>query len=144
LIAAVSRDFGREVREAVIPLRDGRADLAPALRDALRGPYQLRMRPFPGGVPLPPVSVQWMPGNPAAVPASALTPGLYRLEVLDSGRTASEAWILLCGPADFLSRSAEFQQAIEQTARWSDEMDAAAMRPLLRAYLESLARGNRP
>jgi hypothetical protein len=144
LIAAVSRDFGREVREAAVPLRNGQVDVAPAFRDALPGAYQVRLAPLAGGQPVV-FQAQWAAGQPLPIPAPNLKPGLHRLAVLEEGgRVGSEAWVLVCAAGEYAPVSADFQQAIDLTSKWADDLDAAAVRPVLRAYLESLAKVNRP
>jgi hypothetical protein len=86
--------------------------------------------------------VNWKPGGSVPLPAAGLKPGLYRLALLTaSGDADAEAWILAGSPASYAANAAEFQQAIETTSKWAEELDRTAVRPALRTFLLSLAPG---
>jgi hypothetical protein len=141
-IAAVSRDWGQELREAVVRLEGGEADISPALSGLDAGSYYLRLQPM--GTPVPTgdaVPLPWTPGSPAKVPAAGATQGLYKLVLVNAvgEPSGTESWILLAAPPLYAGLSAEFEQAAQSTAGWAKEMDPDAARPILRAYLRSLA-----
>ena len=141
-IAAVSRDFGEELREAVVRLEGGEADIGPALSGLDAGSYYLRLQPMgtlgTAGNVLP---LAWTPGSPARVPAAGATQGLYKLVLTNAAGEpiGTESWILLASPPLCARLSADFEQAAEATAGWAREMGPDAARPILRAYLRSLA-----
>lgn len=143
-IAAVSREWGQELREAVSRLEEGQADLSPALSGLDAGSYFVRLQPLgtpgPAGNVLP---LHWVPGSPASVSAAAAAPGLYKLLLVrETGEpSGTESWILLAAPPLYARLSADFEQAAQATAGWAKEMDPDAARPILRAYLRSLAAG---
>jgi hypothetical protein len=141
-IAAVSREWGQELREAVARLDGGETDLSPALPGLDAGSYYVRLQPIEapdaaGRV----VPLQWAPGSPAKVPAPRAAPGLYKLLLVSATGEPSgtESWILLATPQLHARLSADFEQAAQATAAWAQEMDPDAARPILRAYLRSLA-----
>jgi hypothetical protein len=141
-IAAVSRDWGQGLREAVVRLDGGQVDLSPALSGQDAGSYSVRLQPIgtpgPAGNVLP---LAWTPGSPATIPAAGATQGLYKLLLVNAAGEPSgtESWILLAAPPLYARLSADFEQAAQATAGWAKEMDADAARPILRAYLRSLA-----
>jgi hypothetical protein len=142
LIAAISRDFGRNVREAVVPVQNAGVDLAPAFRDVIPGEYPIRLTSLSDG---PPVQrrVEWKRETPLVI-GGALKPGLYNLSLLDAaGNPVSEAWIYLCEPARLDSASVDFQKALDLAAQSSADFDDAALRPMLRAFLQSIAEAAR-
>ena len=141
-IAAVSRDWGQELREAVVRLEGGEADIGPALSGLDAGSYYLRLQPM--GTPVPignAAPLTWTPGAPARIPATGAAQGLYRLLLVNAvgEPSGTESWILLAAPPPYARLSGEFEQAVQATAGWAKEMDADAARPILRAYLRSLA-----
>jgi hypothetical protein len=145
-IAAVSREWGQDLKEAVTPLFGGELDLSPALESLDAGSYFVRLERIgaaasPGQV----FPLQWVPGTPARLPRSAAAPGLYKLLLVRSnGEPAgTESWILVAASSDAVRLASSFRQAVEATASWANEMDADAARPLLRAYLQSLAEERR-
>ena len=141
-IAAVSRDWGQELREAVVRLEGGEADISPALSGLDTGPYYLRLQPMGSPVPVGNVAaLTWTPGSPAKVPAAGAAPGLYKLVLTNAvgEPSGTESWILLAAPPLYARLSGEFEQAVQATAGWAREMDPDAARPILRAYLRSLA-----
>jgi len=141
-IAAVSREWGQELREAVVRLEGGEADLSPALPGLDAGSYYVRLQPIgasgPAGNAVP---LQWAPGSPAQVSATGAAPGLYKLLLVSATGEPSgtESWILLAAPQLYARLSADFERAAQATAGWAQEMDPEAARPILRAYLRSMA-----
>lgn len=136
LVAAVSRAFP-ELRESVVPLNGGMVDVSAAFRDAMPGEYQVTLEPLTGAAAAP-VKLKWTSGVPAQMQVPG-KPGLLRVAIVEaSGKRGSDAWVLAVPPQQFAAANAEFQQVLQQVSEWTD-LDPAATRPLLRAYLQSMA-----
>lgn len=136
LIAAVSRGLGTELHEAVSPLRDGQADLAPAFRGVSAGDYVVTIAPLAGGKTST-IPVDWKPGATAS--ARGLKPGLYQITLTDKSQIPlSDAWILVRGPADYAAAAAQFDEGDQLIGQWRADLNRESARNLRRALLESL------
>jgi hypothetical protein len=73
---------------------------------------------------------------------SELADGVYKvLQVTEKGEHGdSDCWVLIAAPPAYASQAAAYAQAASEAAHLPAEMDPAATRGLLRAYLESLSR----
>lgn len=144
-IAAESRGVEGDLNEAVLLLRAGEVDLAPALKDLWSGTYRLRFEPLTAGAaPGKPFRVEWKPKSAAVAAPPGLKPGLAKIAFLDPGTnqpTNNKAWVLVSTPDDYESRAASFQSMLEATATWTDELSRPASRAVLRVWLQAMADG---
>jgi hypothetical protein len=141
-VTPVSRGMESELRDAVVQLRDGKADLTPAFSDLDSGSYKLRIEPLKGGAPGAVTAVvAWQEGGSAIAPIPGMAPGLYRISRVDGNESSPvpEAWVLVCSPGDFANKSADYAAAVDATRKWPSEVDARAPQAVLRAYLETLS-----
>lgn len=141
-ITPVSRGLEAELADSVVPLQGDRVDLASAFQEMGPGTYSVHLESLSNSArPIGLLQVKWSGGGPASIPASGMQ-GLYRLvRLTPSGEPAGlDAWVLVSGPDRFAKDSAAFQSAVEETRKWSDDVDARAPRAVLRAYLDSLSR----
>jgi len=146
-VAAVSREWGQDLREAVTPLQGGQLDLTAAIESLDPGSYFVRLeRLGTSAQPGRALPLQWAPGAPARFSSAGVSPGLHKLLLVrDNGDpTGVESWILIAAPADYDRFASDFRQAMAATASLAQQMDADATRPVLRAYLKSLADSSRP
>ncbi len=143
IIQAVSREFGKEVREAVVEIQESSVDLAPAFRNSLAGNYDFQLAPVDSSSGIRTLKGHWEPGAPMRISVSGLTPGLYAITLMnEAGRPASNAWVLACTHERYAAASRGFQQVLEDAANWGDDFDYSAAQPLLRAALQALAARN--
>lgn len=141
---------GREeddLREAVVALDRGAVDLGPVFETAREGRYHLRLspvRPDATRKKFAPFVFDWRRGASSKVAVAGLTPGLYRVLLLDESKddepTGADAWILVGDVGQFPKASAKFQQAVEWSRGWHEGDARRAERTFLRAYLDSLTR----
>lgn len=146
-IAAESRGADGDLDEAVLLLRAGEVDLSPSLRDMAAGTYRLRFEPLArgGGKPARPFRIAWKPHTAAVVTLPGMEAGLVRIAQLDPGTdqpTDNKAWVLLSTSDDYARRAAAFQEVLDATSTWTDELSRSAARAVLRAWLQALADGN--
>jgi hypothetical protein len=144
-MVAVSRGVEEGLVEAVVPLQNGQIDLSSAFREMDAGHYRVaisRVGAQTSSGPGATREFQFRPKSRALIDAGAIGPGLYEISLVDQADQAagSEAWILVNGPNDYAANAAAFQDASDQSSKLPPEMDPAAERALLRAYLESLSR----
>jgi hypothetical protein len=139
---AASRGLEGDLKEVVVPLTRPEVDLAPAMTDLSAGVYWVRFEALGGDVfRTAPTQLEW-PSKQALVSAAGLKPGLYRLVLVDeSGEpTGAESWILLCDTQDCSRTSAMFQDIVHTVSTWPANTDPAAIRAVLRASLDALAK----
>jgi hypothetical protein len=113
------------------------------LRSMESGVYRVRFEPTRNGEAVAdPVQVKWVEGGSAKVTVPGLQSGLYQLDRLDAKdqKAGPDAWILVSGPADFDKNRAAYQQAVDATQSWPDNVDARAPRAFLRGVLDGLSR----
>ena len=108
-VAAESRGVEGDLSEAVLLLRAGEVDLAPALKDLWSGTYRLRFEPMiAGAAPGKPFRVEWKPKSAAVAAPPGLKPGLAKIAFLDPGTnqpTNNKAWVLVSTPDEYESRA---------------------------------------
>jgi hypothetical protein len=141
-VAPVSRGLEAEISDAVVQLRGGSVDFAGAFGDLNAGSYTVRLDPLDGASRAPAsAAVSWKGGGTAVATVAGLTPGLYRIVLLEANGTprGQDAWVLVCSPERFEKRSHEFSKAVEAAKTWPPEVDARAPRAVLRAYLQALS-----
>lgn len=133
------------LREAVVVLDRGTVDLGPVFGKTRESRYHLRLspvRPDPTRKKFDTLVVDWRPGASSKVTVAGLTPGLYRVLLLDERKddepTGDEAWILVSDARQFPKVSAKFQEAVEWSRGWREGAAGRAERTFLRAYLDSL------
>jgi hypothetical protein len=140
---AASRGLEGDLKEAVVSLAGSQVDITSTMADLPAAAYRVHFEALSDGARMvAPVQVQWLPGRPALVSAAGLKPGLYRLALLEeSGEpTGSESWILFRNPQEYSETSAAFQEVVKTVASWPAEADPSAIRAVLRASLEALAK----
>jgi hypothetical protein len=140
-VVPVSRGMDPELRDAVVPLRGTTVDFAPAFGDLENGSYALQLAPVDGpSYSTIKVNVNWKEGGAATVMVPGLREGLYRVTRLsDRTPTGQDAWVLVSPADQFEKRSANYQNAVEATRHWPNEVDARAPQAVLRAYLQALS-----
>jgi hypothetical protein len=140
-MVASSRGGEAELVDAVVPLENGQIDLRGIFRDMSPGSYYVEfsaveVAAFQG----PPSLVSYAKGQPAFVPARGLRAGPYKVLLVDQkGESGdSDCWVLLAGAAEYATKAAAYERVVTESQKLPEEMDPAATRALLRAYLESL------
>ncbi len=146
VVHAVSR--GDELRDGVIKIDDGQADLSGIFQNMRADRYLVRLRRIGAEAaapePLPsPMTITWDPARPSQVTLGTVEAGLYKFSLLDAHSeghepTGTEAAVLVSTPGDYRRLAASFQEAIDLTKRWKG-VKPDAIRSFLRAYLEALA-----
>ncbi len=145
-VAAVSRDVGG-LHDAVVQSSGKGADCGPAFSDLAKGAYWIKIdRLSPRGdqekpVGAGPLNLPWDPAQPATG-ILPLDPGLYRLQIADQQgeATGGDAWVLVRTRGDFAKAQSAFQQILDQTASWREDVPPAGILAIHRARLEMLAR----
>jgi hypothetical protein len=84
------------------------------------------------------------PAQPTGVAASGLEPGLYSLQLLNTGANTSPAlgektWVLVVRPPAFEQVNSRFTYARGQTLSWKETAGPSVVRSFLRAYLDYLS-----
>lgn len=144
-IAAVSRDYG-SLRDGVVRMNENSADLAPVFADLGKGDYRFKIdRVQPGSdqvIPFGngPIMVSWDP-NRYGSGSLSLTPGLYRIQITNAQgeATGSDAWALVRRTQDYDKAKASFDEIVNQTASWHEDVPASGIHALYRARLEALS-----
>lgn len=144
----MSRGQGEEgLRETVLLLDGVQVDLGPVFTTMPRGPYRLRLSPVRDDATrkkFEPFDFDWRPGAPSKVSLAGLTPGLYRVLLLDTLKedepTGADAWVLVADARKYAQVSAKFQAAAEWSREWHEGAAQRAERIFLRVYLDSLTR----
>ena len=142
-MVAASRGLEPSLVDAVVPQQAGNVNLAAAFREMAAGQYWVKIAPVDSsGAASGTQQLHFVPKTPVILPASGLRPGLYHLILVDetSVPAGSDCWILISWPENYPTVSDAFQRAQQMSAKWPDDMDPSAVRALLRAYLESLAK----
>jgi hypothetical protein len=142
-VIPVSRGLEPYLVDSVLSLDDGRVDLAPTFREMEPGKYQVRFEPLAQAKTIAQAPLKWTGKGPATVAVAGISPGLYRLVQVNTQSEPVEpgAWVLVDGPDRFRKDSASFQSAQEEIKAWPDDVDPRAPQAVLRAYLDSLAKG---
>jgi hypothetical protein len=148
-MVAASRGIEPGLVDTVVLLEDHKLDLAPAFREMSDGQYWVKLSPVNGPTPAStggPIALQYASHHPAIASAPAAQPGLYRLSLVDKNGAPAESdcWILISSREAYPATSQAFQAASEKSSNWPEDMDPAAVRALLRAYLESLSISGAP
>lgn len=135
------------LREAVVALDHGTVDVGPVFDKMREGRYHLRLspvRPDATRKKYDPLVFDWRRGASSKITVAGLTPGLYRVLLLDEQKddepTGDDAWILVSDAGQFPKVSAKFQGAVEWSRKWHEGAARRAERTFLRVYLDSLAR----
>jgi hypothetical protein len=88
------------------------------------------------------IVIQWIPAGLSLQAPITLSPGLYRVRLLNSSSLApvsDVAWVLLAGRNEYEQKAAAYEEAVTKTRQWSGQVREADVRSYLRAVLESLA-----
>jgi hypothetical protein len=141
-VVPVSRGLESQLKEAVVPLAGDRVDISAVFQDVDSGSYRVRFESVSGGMRTPTLQVDWTKGTSVSVTIPGVTAGLYKLQLLDGNgqQTGSDAKVLINEPEDFKKNRAAFQEALDATKKWPDEVDARAPRAFLRQVLDGLSR----
>lgn len=139
------------VADGVAPLDDGRIDMGEILRDCRADRVDLRFQSL-GAEPtrtIEPIVVPCDSGRAAIASARGVTPGLYRVDVLQrssDGYVARgvSAWVLVSAKSNAAADASAFGEAARLTAAWGPEVDPDTSVAVQRAYLEHLSRERRP
>ena len=144
-VAAVSRDYG-SLRDAVVRSNGSSADLTPVVSDLGKGDYWFKierlqpgrdqMTPFGNGL----MMVSWDPDRRGSA-TLPLPPGLYLIQITNAQgeATGSDAWALVRGVGDYARAKSAFDEIVNQTASWREDVPASRIHALYRARLEALA-----
>jgi hypothetical protein len=139
---ASSRGIDDELSDALVSLNGGQIELRDVFHGMSSGKYYLAFSSIDvATTPSQPLPVTYAKGLSLTIPANQIHEGLYRIALVDAqGEPAgSDAWILVASAATYPSKSAAYERAVNDSRKLPEEMDPAATRALLRAYLESLA-----
>ncbi len=148
---SVHRVRGGELPDGVVQLRDGQVDLGPVFKKREKDRYYLRFLTIPhDGKPasrksLGPITFDWDPAKPSAIPINDLKPGLYELGLLERDGeeyvpTNITAWVLVSKPGEYGKATSSFQQAKTLTEKWGKDVKPQSVRSFLRAHLDHLAK----
>ncbi len=135
------RGGNSRLSDGVVPLTGMQMDLAPVFQKMPAGEYWLQLVPLSvPAKPLGPFHILWNSSHSAVVSNPEFRPGLYDLALLEETGEAegSQAWILAAEAPAYASASADFEDAVKVSEQWSRDASPAAVRTILRAYLESL------
>lgn len=141
------RSRSDELSDGVVKLSEDRIDFGSVLRKP--GRYYLRWRTVPAksesaGKWSDPTAVILDPQGLALVTASSFKPGLFEVNLLRSMGNGYEptaaAWVLVCAAPAYEKCNASYQEAVELTKKWGDQVKPEAARLFLQAHLDSLAR----
>jgi hypothetical protein len=134
---------GGKLRDGVLKLQEGSLDLSPSFRNMDKNHYMLGLKHIDesSGLYLP---VDWDTAG-GMVAAAGLSPGLYRIELLDPygedhASLGEEAWVLVSEPGSYEPNSAAFAAAEQGTKRWGRGVQPEIVQSFLRAYLDALSR----
>ena len=137
VVFTLSRGGGGQPREAVLPLRGGKADLSPALRSITATRVSLRLIPVGASTPAASV-ICTLPGQPCAAPAPS--PGLYQLEVRAGEGEPQAVLVLIAAEADYPRLNSTFADAVRVAESWGAGAHPDARHYFLSASLEALHR----
>jgi hypothetical protein len=134
-------------QDAVVDFDGGQVDVGPIFRGMLPGRYHLRFIPVkPDGLRsnINPVTLNWEQSAHDKISVPGLTPGLYRLLLLDQSKddepSGLEAWVLVSDAEQFQKTSARYRQAQNWSQKWSKGAARDAGHAFLRVYLDYLNR----
>lgn len=82
-------------------------------------------------------SINWNPGEKAALALHGLVQGLYEVHLF-RGSSTTTAWILLCGGAGYQHSADSFGEFVRQTKSWGKNVTPATKQAYQRAFLEYL------
>jgi hypothetical protein len=140
-VTPVSRGLEPELNDAVVLLTGDHLDVSPAFQGMESGNYRVRLEPVSGGKTTAPALVTWTEGSSVSLSVPGLARGLYKLGQVDANGqlAAPETWVLVSRPEDFEKNRSTFQEALDATKKWPDEVDARAPRAFLRQVLDGLS-----
>ncbi len=126
-----------QLHPAVIPLHDGRVELAPVLGSLAVGDYAIELRPRDGGTPIS--AKCHVEESTAPAPAPGLKPGLFTLRVSSpDGTFFGSVGVLIPRAQDSEARRASFDEALQMTAGWPPSIDAGVVQKFLALWLAEL------
>lgn len=139
-ITAVSRGFGPQLKDAVVPLRGKQLDISTALAEMQESAYSIQLEPFDGGASTGPLEVTWSKSRGAFVAAAEIKPGMYRLTLLDKALKPTHVQsVILIVPAERFEGLAADYREFEQFAESLPEgTEPGAKRLVRQVYLKVL------
>jgi hypothetical protein len=142
---------GADLQEAVVKLNGRKLDLNQVFKNMPADRYLVRFEKIgkekKDTGALKPLPFTWGAKKPAMLNAGDLSPGLYRVSILevsllepDGGNepTGNEAWVLVTTPNNFAKAAPSFDAALNVTRQWGASVKQNAVRQFLRASLEFL------
>jgi hypothetical protein len=144
----ISRDV--DLQEAVVKLNAQKLDLSPVFRNMQGDHYLVRFEKIGkdkrvSDKPLKPFPFNWDSRKPAPLLARDLSPGLYRVSVLDvsllepegaNESSGNEAWVLVASQNEYDKAAPSFNAAVNVTKQWGANVKQSAVRQFLRATLD--------
>ncbi len=132
------------LHEAVVELRNGEVDVAPAFATAPPGKYALRFSPIGQretnvNVSDQSVTFHCQPGERVAVPK--LSSGLWRLEILRRNGERlfeTDAWLLVLQSPNYQRAIRLFDDAAAVTRKWGNAASDSEVRTFVRTALDAL------
>lgn len=145
---------GADLQEAVIKKRDQNLDLSQVFKNMRDDRYLVRFERISKNArassrPPKPLPFDWDKKKPAPLAAAELSPGLYRVSILevsllepDGGNEPSgnEAWVLITTPNLYAKAAPSFDTALNLTKQWGTSVKQNAVRQFLRASLEFISK----
>ena len=131
IVFTVSRGNATGPEEAELRFAGGRADLAPALRSAEAGVWDVKLLPVAPGHTVAEATCQWT-RTKGTCPAEVADAGLYRLEVSAGDKPPQSVLVLIAAAGDYSRVADAFAEARRVADSWS-----AAVRPDARHYFLS-------
>jgi hypothetical protein len=139
---------GAELQEGVVKLEGNQVDLSSVFKNMNGDHYLLRIEPVRGAATISrgrtpkPLEFTWDPRKPTPLIVNQLTPGLYKVRLLDADPggehepTGNDAWVCLTGPNQYARAATSFDEATRVTKQWGADVKQNTVREFLRASLE--------
>ena len=140
-VSAMSRGPKAAPDDAVVELKDGRADLSLLAGAVGRGKFLVRVNTVNAGTLQMPSTVgsfpvDWSSEGPGRASLPKVAPGLFAVDVLrvgDGTPAASDVWVLLASPGYYPLASSSYREAAVMTETWT-LAPARARKNFLRAW----------
>jgi hypothetical protein len=140
---------GADLEEAVVKLSDRKLELNQVFRNMQTDRYLVRFEKISKNKKdtgaLKPFPFTWEAKKPAPLNVGDLSPGLYRVSVLEvsllepeggNEPSGNEAWVLVTTPNNYAKAAPSFDAALNVTRDWGANVKQNAVRQFLRASLE--------
>lgn len=146
-----TRENNHTLREAVVSLDHGKADLSYSFIQMPKGSYSVTLKNLTltknqaiSSLTVGPAVLDWIPGNTATLTNLRLSPGVWELSVRRTDEdpylvSPNISWILLVDKAHFEAIHHDFDSVVAATENWAKAVTPEAKRQVLRASLDHLA-----